>query len=138
MKSVTATLVVILLYTPFTRSYNPQSSRCHSPPISHLCHYHFADLNFVLFVNIQYENLHYWYCWQQEILKTKLHKGFDDPKVLKKVLKKIDSLKKVLKKVNSLKKVLKKVDSLFWVLKKVLKKLTQNKKYSKKYSRFSL
>ena len=41
------------------------------------------------------------------------HKGFDDPKVLKKVLKKIDSLKKVLKKVNSLKKVLKKVDSLF-------------------------
>ena len=41
------------------------------------------------------------------------HIGFDDPKVLKKVLKKIDSLKKVLKKVNSLKKVLKKVDSFF-------------------------
>ena len=37
------------------------------------------------------------------------HIGFDDPKVLKKVLKKIDSLKKV----NSLKKGLKKVDSLF-------------------------
>ena len=48
------------------------------------------------------------------------HIGFDDPKVLKKVLKKIDSLKKVLKKVNS--------------LKKVLKKSTQNKKYSKKCS----
>ena len=44
---------------------------------------------------------------------TYIHIGFDDPKVLKKVLKKIDSLKKVLKKVNSLKKVLKKVDSLF-------------------------
>ena len=44
---------------------------------------------------------------------TYVHIGFDDPKVLKKVLKKIDSLKKVLKKVNSLKKVLKKVDSLF-------------------------
>ena len=31
-----------------------------------------------------------------------VHIGFDDPKVLKKVLKKIDSLKKVLKKVDSL------------------------------------
>ena len=70
--------------------------------------------------------------WSQ-LTKGSRHKGFDDPKVLKKVpkkidslkkvLKKIDSLKKVLKKVNSLKKVLKKVDSLFWVLKKVLKKV---------------
>ena len=49
-------------------------------------------------------------------------------KVLKKALKKVESLKKVLKKVNSLKKVLKKA------LKNVLIKVQKNtkKKYSKR------